>query len=805
MWKTLYTSTFGFVRTSMGANALCELAIQRKMDADNGEGAKVVDLTFEQPLVIEWSDQSKEDPVCGSTATLRLICNNDREFVPLMMSDPGTVRLVVSTTSVSMWCGMLDIQQCEEPYYTTEGYVVELTFTDFGMLDRIKFDGQGVMTGTEIVKYLVNKCDLPFNDQFVFNCSTTPQGQQDTSFSAFSFKCENFYDEDGVGMSCKEVLNDVLQPFMMKIVQRLNRVYCYDLKWLYDEAPMEIVKWMGSDQQLSFDKYVNHVKINFSTYCEQDLTSGELNLTGLGTDFDEEHINLYDPYIDGPDFPYLNKNIKNPFFSWFPNTNRENVMAGRFNSSITMHIMQTGDDSQYQLDGVASYDKGVCEPMHITSMQGGEDCDGFLVKTIGNHLEYRNGNVQQFTPMIFGVQNVHAYDDTGRAIFAIDDFYVNPLSGIDANKYKLRLQMDMMVDPRYNPFSDAADNGQSNYDYCNENHNHTFVKLLVQLKDGDGNVIAHFSNAPFLYQRRLEQPYSLFEQTFDSPHGNLSGWGKGQLMAGSERWYLTDIRLSQGAWYTPEDWALLDIPSDLSPYCWLDYYDKSNIEESCGVMGWSTNRQNVGSMAKMNPYISSLEDGQYIPYPSDGGWVHIEVMHGYHQWPNKYPWWPNETRVPYEDKAIHVMYKLPKVTVVKYNTKMEEAEYDDIEVEGIVNENGLDDLSISTTCGSSEVVMPTSKGCVVETSTGRQLKRATRGGVTDTLENLMIGTIYSQFHGHKLKLTGTAELVTGLSKFRVRTESDKRFMLLGENLDLKAGTSEMRLVELCDENYQREQ
>lgn len=791
MWKTVYTSQFGFVRSPFGQHAKCELAIQRKMDADDGVPSQVIDLTFEQPLVIEWPELSKEEPVCGSNATLRIVCNNDREFVPLMMSDPGTVRLVVTTTSVPIWSGLLDIQQCEEPYSTTEGYVVELTFTDFGVLDRMKFDGEGVMTGEEIVKYLIGQCDLPFYDQFNFFCSTLPQSAEYGSFASFSFRCDNFYDEDGVGMSCRDVLNDVLQPFMMKVVQRLNRVYCYDLKWLYDEAPTSYVRWMSSDQNLSFDKFVNHVKINYSTYCEPELNDNELNLSIYGTDFNDENlVNLYATQ-------WLH--VTNPYFSLFPNVDILTVSQGRRMASYTMHIMRPAEGEAYQLPKIPYYDAARMSPMHITSLQNGEDCDGFVVRAVGNHVEYKNNSVVQFDPMVYGVGD--AWEDDGRTLFTINDVYVPPMSGVDANKFKIKLEMEMCVDPRMDPFSDASNNFQDNYDYCNAHHNHTFVKLLVQLKDKDGNVIAHYSNAPFLYRTRMSQPYREYELAVNHIYVDIPGWTFDNNWR-SKR-YMADFYASQGAWYTPADWVALGLPSTIAPYCWLDYYDKSNVDESCGVLGWSTNRQNVGSMVKANPYITSLDDGQYIPYPDQGGFIHVEVMHGYHQWSNEYPWWPNETHAHYDDKARHVWYKLPTMTIVKSGIKMKKAEFDDIEIEGIVNDNGLDDLSISTNCGSSDVVMPSSKACVIETNTGKQVKRATRGGMTDTLENLMIGTIYSQFHGHKMKLSGTADVVLGVEKMRVRTEPGKLYMTTGETFDVKAGTTLIHIIELSDETYHR--
>lgn len=791
MWRDVYRSSFGAINQSLGPNTVCNIVIQRN-DIEEEVEVQTIDLAFDAPLTIEWPEQSKEVPVCGSTATLRVICNNDREFLPLMMSDPGNVRLIVTTTSYELWRGVLDIRQCEEPYATINGYVVELSFTDFGCLDRIKFDGDGIMTGSQIVRYIVGKAGLSIDySRYEINCSTTLDGD-DYNFDQYSFRCDNFYDEDGVGMSCKEVLGDVLQPFMMKIAQFNGRIIAYDLKTLYDDiAPVQL-KWMGQDQNLTFDKYVNHVKITFSTYCDNELQGDDVDLNGLGTDFNDDLVNLYATDLE---------DVTNPYFSWFPNTETSNVMAGRNNASFTMHIMRKTDGTSYDLDKVTYYDSLRVAPMHITALQGGEDSDGFVAKTMGNHLEYKNGSVNTFVPMTFGVP--HVWTDDGQPIFKMKDIYVPAMKGYDANKFKIRIKMDMMVDPRYNPFSDAENNRKDNYDYCTRYHNHTFVKLLVQLRDKDGNVIAHYSNAPFLYNTRMKQPYREYEYVVNGALINPGDWKFDDDWR--RRRYMADFTMSQGAWYDQHDWEIACPNPSLAPYCWLDYYDKSNVDEGCGVLGWSVNKQNVGSMAKMNPYITSLDDGQYIPYPSQGGYIHIEVMHGYHQWSNEYPWWPNDPTSHYDDKSIHVMYKLPKVDVVKSNRTMDDAVFDDVEIEGIVNDYGLDDMEISTNCGSSEYAMPTSKACVLSTNYLTQVKRASRGGYTDTLENLMVGTIYSQFHGHKIRLSGTAEPVYGLRKYRVKSEPGKYWMKIGEVIDVKNGTSEVQLVELCDETYQREQ
>lgn len=789
IWKTLYKSKFGVVNPTLGANSF-EVFIQKLVDEDDGSLPVVIDLPYDSPLVIDWEEQGKEVPVCGSTATLKIICNNDREFLPLMMSEPGTVRLVCESVT-PIWRGVLDTRQCEEPYAYNNGYIVELTFTDFGMLDRMNFDANGVMTGEELVRYIIGKSglDIP-STSFIFMCATSVNGV--AGFDKFSFRCDNFFDEDGVGMSLKEVLDAILQPFMLKITQKVGRIFCYDLKSMYDVMSTEIVEWMGTNQLISFDRYVNRVKVSFSTYSNATLRKEDIDLTGLGTDFEDSNlVNLFSTEYYG---------VRNPYYSMFPNLEDVNIKSGRNNASYTMHIMRHEDGRGYDLDGVSYYDNERLCPIHITSLQGGDDGDGFVAKTIGNHVEWANGQYNYFEPMRFGSDPV--WGDDGQPIFIMDDIYVPPMSGGDANKFKIKLQMDMMVDPRYNPFSDADNNYKDNYDYCNAHHNHTFVKLKIQLRNANGDVVAHYSNAPFLYDTYRRQPWDRFEGAVMLDR--LDRWGKGSYPEGANR-YVVDMITSQGAWYDNEDWSQLDIPDSLAPYCWLDYYDKSNIDDSCGVLGWSTNRHNVSSMARLSPTLSALDAGQYIPYPSEGGYIHIEVMHGYHQWPNAYPWWPNETRSFYDDKSRHVMYKLPKLTIVKSNIKMDDAEFDDVEVDGVVNDNGVEDMTLATKCGSSRTPMPTAKGCVLDTATLSQVKSAERGGFNDTLENLMIGTLYSQFHGHKITLSGKVKTHHGLCKYIVDTELDKFFVNVGEVADLKDGTSEVKLAELCDETYQREQ
>ena len=122
-WKTIYHSSFGqrFGHRDSGyAGITISLFIERWYDDDTYPTSEQIDLVDESPLLIEWDARAKEEPICGSTATLKVISTTDRKFVPLMLSEPGSIRLRVSDQHTSIWTGYLDMRQCEEPYSTLD-------------------------------------------------------------------------------------------------------------------------------------------------------------------------------------------------------------------------------------------------------------------------------------------------------------------------------------------------------------------------------------------------------------------------------------------------------------------------------------------------------------------------------------------------------------------------------------------------------------------------------------------------------------------------------------------------------------
>ena len=103
-----------------------------------------LDFPGDTPLEIQWEKTAKEDAVCGSVATLTVVSPEDRTYEDLYSVEPGMIRMDVYKDDVLYWSGCLDPEFYEEPYSREKNYDVKFTFSDFGILDRLKYDFVGM-------------------------------------------------------------------------------------------------------------------------------------------------------------------------------------------------------------------------------------------------------------------------------------------------------------------------------------------------------------------------------------------------------------------------------------------------------------------------------------------------------------------------------------------------------------------------------------------------------------------------------------------------------------------------------------
>lgn len=796
-FKTLYTSSFGsvFYRNTVNGH-LVSLVIQQ--DTEDDVSSEEISLTYDSPVTIEWAQTEKHEPVQGATCQVRIICESDRKFLPLYNTIPGSVRLVINGSNIGgHFSGTLDTETYEEPYATAEGYVVTLTFVDFGYLNRIDFDMRGHRTLYEIIESAILKSNLAI---LGITDDTTTRKEENGSeriLSQLSVNCENFYDEDGGPMTYKEVLESILQPLGARIIQRGRVIIVYDFHSLFvhNELHGGAINWMGEDQTLQLDKYYNKITISLSTYSDSQMSDDDMNLP---FDFSSYKYNIN--RAEQEDFPSGQTPCK--YISYYNSRNARDMTEEGV--CFTLFWMDA-----LQIEGInADYNPLLCQPFHINPVGGGEECEGFISRFKTSRSSYGGS---------------YPYDVTGAELFTCKTIQLEELHHPEL--YNIRLCMEIMVDYRYNPFNATdEDNVWSDGDILPYKHySHTFKPVKVELLDDSDNVIKVYSNAPYLdklcnFEMTANLAYDWTRGDYDDESWRSRyGWN----YKDNEVKYMNPISrpvdaFSKGFWYSPDDPYFSEKGLDM--WCWLDYYNPSKFYDSenyrlketgCSTQGWNKNKHCVGSVVSShdNPYFERVVDGgQLIPYPPCGGKIRITVLRGYYQHNNRMPFdlRSNVQYIEYKGWGHDerwVMYKLPKLSIVKNTLYYEEAEFDDIEISCHVNDYASDSLDISLTTGTSETEIPTSRAMLLDSATLKQVSKLYRGNYSGTAETLLAGSLYSQYYGRKIKLSGTAKY--GINNLSASDNSmNGKLMLEQETADLKQGTSKVTYVQVEDDSYE---
>lgn len=265
-------------------NTVCSVEIYR-------EAAVAYDLIgklqfpSDEPVVIEWAHSDKEESLCGSVADVTIISPGDRTYEDLYTITPGDITLKIYRNGSLYWSGTLDPEFYEEPYSSGSEYEVTLTFSDFGILNRMKFNMEGMQSMQDILNDALQRAKLGHCSpvrQYISTCmkgNSTP-----VTLSDLSLRADNFYDEDGEALSMYEVLEGMLQPLGLRMVQQAGEVYVYDLNALYQKVGTEQVRWESTDQHMGTDKVANNVKITFSPYSDARLLAGDLKYGGDKTE-----------------------------------------------------------------------------------------------------------------------------------------------------------------------------------------------------------------------------------------------------------------------------------------------------------------------------------------------------------------------------------------------------------------------------------------------------------------------------------------------------------------------------------------
>lgn len=719
---------------------------------DNYSG-NVGQLTFEadEALVINWKHTDKEEVICGSEATLKIESPGDRTYEDLYTIEVGKIRMDVYRENSLYWSGTLDPEFYEEPYEKARYYVVTLTFSDFGILDRLKYNLSGMQTLEAILLDAIDRSKVCASLLANSYCTTYFAGTNTkATLSALSMRSENFYDEDAEPSTLKEVVTGILQPLAMKMIQRNGHIYIFDLNGLYTLAQSRAIVWDGDSQTMGVDKVANNVKVNFSPYSSAELINGELE---YGGEYSVEMVNL----VADPGKSY---------YSYYPDYSEEHRQGSNWDYNLinfTIFISSQGKGLAY-LNPSARY-------CHILPLVGGPS------ETTGIAWAFHSGG--------------HGGLDTGwpkrilntvtmersTVVMKTHRVFLPALSSEGQKSYYVRLSLEMLLDARYNPFTEGNDGNEGgNYYGVKTQTGYAFVPIAVNIYDSAGNAVCHYDNSSI-----------------------AKGGTKGHLA------------YCKGSWVSGEGGF---------GSAYLEYYDPNDLWESAGICGWKKNRQCIGRPGRGNVDVmlydsfKQMADGQYMPYPTQGGYLEVTVFAGVqcfdmdeHIWPNiqtawesPYYWGPNDNN--WYNKVRWLLYKAPKIELVKNNLIFDAAELDDVEYSGYINKHAKEEISIDTVCGTANTTCPTAKGIYCRASDSLQIQQLKRAGVTDHPEKLLIGTLYSQYATRHTTLEGEAVIDPGgLCKYTEQNQPGKVFMMSEEQQDVITDTTQAVYTELSPDEY----
>jgi hypothetical protein len=678
--------------------------VRYEVEIESTDSSKAVgELLFsaDTPVEIEWNEVDKFEPVQGSAMTLTLISEKDRKYVDLYTIEPGTIRANVYREGKIYWSGMLDPELFEEPYSYKQDYEAQFVFSDFGILDRKEWEKTGLSTMEEVLMDCIESTGIRYTDLKRF-ISTKRNQYEALDMSKLQLLNDNFYDEDGEPMTKREVLEAILQPFALRLMQKGGNLYLFDLNSIYESMDTQEVYWKSDDAVLGADVVYNDVKLTFSPYGDTTLIDGSL-----------EHDDV---------LPDKTGSL------WLMDNDWDNAADG--------FEMAVGEQ-----DGLPLTLAGAAQFFRVDTEYSGSDEAGVVYGYKGNSKNNYDKTFGSFP----NVHNDGVYSSS--PIFTCNLGFLGNSSYKRAN-FNLKILLSVLFDVRYNPFESAAKkNEEGNYDRLKNWCNFGYIPCMLRLLDANGKVLYHYEN-------RVVMESDSYKQTF-------AKW-----VAGDGNW---------GCMY-------------------LGYYDRSDRKSATGFGGWQANKQIIGYYRDGLPKNwESKGDGEYIALPPGSGWLELTIGEGVHQFDYK-----REEKDIYS-RARWLMYKDPSVELVNKNGTSIESE--DVEFTAWINRKAKEEYTVDTTVGCmGKTPNPAARGVIMDMNAS-PVDEFYKAGVTDRLEKLLIGSIYSQYADRKATLSGTVRLLSDMSVLTDESTAGK-FVLLSEVQDLQQETSEITMAEFAADNYE---
>ena len=448
-WRVKYRGSFKSVG---GVSYRVEIMTSESVP----EGAEEVQFAYETPVEIEWNEVDKLEPIQGSCLTLTLQSLKDRQFIDLYSIETGAIRADVYRDGKLYWSGQLDTELYEEPYSTERDYDVTFSFSDFAVLERKNWSKKGISTIQEVIEECVAAMGIYSYGVNKYISTARYNGGEGIDLSTLYVVNENFYDEDGEAMTMREVLEETLRPFGLRMVQKGGYLWLYDLNAVWNALETSEVWWKSDDSHLGVDVVYNNVKLTLSPYAESTVLDGALQHDEV---LPERELGRL--YLTENDWTGMVANAADGF----------RITTG---SQEGLGLTLTNGAMFYRIDSDYS---GSDEAGVVWSYRGNMPSN-YDTLMLNNFSRAKNNGVCVAEPII----------TTERGFLG----YV----GYMDNYYQLKITLDLLFDTRYNPFESAGKrNEEKNWERLNDWCNFGYVPVMLYLKDSKGNILMHYENS----------------------------------------------------------------------------------------------------------------------------------------------------------------------------------------------------------------------------------------------------------------------------------------------------------------------
>lgn len=686
----------------------------------------------EKPLVIEWKEVDKLEPVQASCATLTVVSKVDRQYKDLYTVEVGSVLLEVYRNGVLYWCGTMDTELYEEPFSYEKEYEVSMTFSDFAMLERINFSGTGVRTLEDLLADCIKNSRLSSaymagGISCYISTSMLDIPADSNLFRELCLYSDNFYDEEEEPMTQREVLDEVLRPFALRLVQRCGGLYLYDLNAFQTVFEPQLIDWQGTDAVLGVDNVYKNVNVNFSPYERTDLFKKDIDIRS----FTQESAGV------------VRENTSESFFR--PDLSFDFRLYT--NNEAASGLILNANARIYKINPLASGEESLGIAWRALT-----DTKEESVCTLQNSLGI-GADLMTFSKKIL-IPNT-----CGIAVQSMK--YRSNLS--------LKIKLSLMLDGRYNPFKNAGTyNSKEEYEYWQKNVRALYVPAEIHLLDRDGKIAYYYVNV-------------LGENLF----------GGNWMKVADETAKVTGI---------PGNCVISFFNTGDATQGWAGGWKDCCTHDTVMALGVA------GDIYLENIMVATKTGGMYLSLPPDlfGHTLEIKIKSGIYKDAGLSVLGLRDGYSPLsaedERHARWLLYQIPEIELLDgYKNSIDSK---DISYTSWLNRSAREKLELDTVigCGLRET-NDRGLGVLLRSSTLAPVYEFTRQDATMSLEKLLIGTVYSNYHRRMNVLSGTVKLLSDIGTYTDRSEPGT-YVLLSDVQDLIADESDMKIVEVEPDNYE---